>query len=214
VSALPQRSSRALAFALVSAYTAVAALVAVVLLEVAAPTDAPAATPTATPPPAPTPPPSTKQTIPPTPRTSKTFTAVTGPNGIMTVIPNGWQLKPCTTTDYCAQADDPTDPARFLRLGATSAHPESPLVVQTAYEKEFSTGRVNFQRVKLDPVAHRGHDAVDWEFEYDLNGVRRHVKSLMWRADGEDNWIYASAELPHWPETREIYDKMVDAAKP
>ncbi|MFD1050857.1 hypothetical protein ACFQ1S_37655, partial [Kibdelosporangium lantanae] len=61
------------------------------------------------------------------------FTAVTGPNGIMTVIPNGWQLKPCTATDYCAQADDPTDAARFLRLGATSAHPESPLVVQTAY---------------------------------------------------------------------------------
>ncbi|GAB3908474.1 hypothetical protein GCM10029964_108300 [Kibdelosporangium lantanae] len=132
----------------------------------------------------------------------------------MTVIPNGWQLKPCTATDYCAQADDPTDAARFLRLGATSAHPESPLVVQTAYEKEFSTGRVNFQRVKLDAVAHRGHEAVDWEFEYDLNGVRRHVKTLLWRADGEDNWVYASAELTRWPETREIYDRMVDAATP
>src|SRR4051794_41224995 len=63
VSALPQRSSRALVFALVSAYTAVAAMVAVVLLEVAAPTRAPAATPTAAPPPVPTPPPAIKLTI-------------------------------------------------------------------------------------------------------------------------------------------------------
>jgi hypothetical protein len=147
-------------------------------------------------------------------RTPKTFTAVAGPNGMTTVIPNGWQLKPCTTTGSCAQADDPTDPARFLRLGATPAPQESPLAVQTAYEKEFSAGRVNFQRVKLAAVAHRGHDGVDWEFEYDLNGVRRHVKTLLWRANGEDNWVYASAELTLWPDTRDIYDKMVDAANP
>jgi len=131
----------------------------------------------------------------------------------MSVIPTGWQLKPCTSTD-CAQADDPTDPARFLRLGASPAPSESPVSLQTAYEKEFSAGRVNFQRVKLVAATHHGFAGVDWEFEYDLNGVRRHVKTLMWRANSQDNWVYASAELTRWPETRDIYDKMADVTTP
>lgn len=215
VSAVPQRSSRWVAFALVSGYTAVAAIVGAVLLALSAPAPVPAAQPPPLPVAGATPPDSTPSVVPPTTNVSATtgFTPVTGSNGITTVIPRGWRLGSCTAPD-CSQADDPTDPRHFLRFGATRSRAVSLLGQQVAYEKEFSTGRVNFQRVKLDPVAHRGHDAVDWEFEYDLNGVRRHVKSLLWRAGGEDNWIYASAELPRWPETREIYDKMVDAAKP
>jgi hypothetical protein len=214
VSAVPQRSSRWVAFALVSGYTAVAAILGVVLLALSAPASVPAQP---QPPPVAgaTPPISTPTTVPPTTNVAAAtgFTAVTGSNGVATVIPSGWRLGSCTAPD-CSQVDDPADPRHFLRFGATPSRGGSLLDQQTAYEREFSTGRVNFQRVKLDPVAHRGHEAVDWEFEYDLNGVRRHVKTLLWRANGEDNWIYASAELTRWPETREIYDRMVDAAKP
>jgi hypothetical protein len=209
---VPQRSSRWLAFALAAAYVAVAAIVGIVLLVVSTPRDAPVAEPQ--PPAQLAPPPSTTTTTqPPTTKPSAVtgFTPVNGPNGVTTVIPKGWALKACTIPD-CQQADDPGDPTRFLRLGATASRGGSLFDGQVAYEKEFSDGRVNFQRVKLDSLTHHGSEAVDWEFEYDLNGVRRHVKTLLWRANGKDNWVYASAELQTWPETREVYDKMVASA--
>lgn len=149
----------------------------------------------------------------PEPSATTAFVPVTGPNGIATVIPKGWQLKPCTVVD-CQQADDPHSPARFLRLGATQAHGGRPIDEQLAYETEFSAGRANFQRVRMEAVTQHGFDAVDWEFEYDLNGARRHVKTLLWRANGMDNWVYASAELPLWPQTKDIYDRMVASSQP
>jgi hypothetical protein len=215
VSALPQRSSRWLAFALVAGYTAVAAIVGVILLTLGSPTPSPAL-----PAPAPqvalaTPPSPTTTTVPPTSSTTATtgFTSVMGPNGVVTAVPTGWPLGSCTTAD-CTQANDPANATRFLRFGASPSRSDSLLNQQAAYEMEFSAGRTNFQRVKLDAVTHHGHEAVDWEFEYDLNGVRRHVKTLLWRANGEDNWVYASSELQLWPATRDIYDRMADAAKP
>jgi hypothetical protein len=99
-------------------------------------------------------------------------------------------------------------------LGATVAGTGPILAERTSYEQQFSAGRPNFQRVKLEAASHQGSEAVDWEFEYDLNGIRRHVKTLLWRAGGHDNWVYASSELKRWPETREIYDAMVAASGP
>jgi hypothetical protein len=140
------------------------------------------------------------------------FTPVKGPNGVSTVLPTTWPVHACTIPD-CTQADDPTS-TRFLRFGASPARDDPLLDAQLAYEKEFSAGRSHFQRIKLEATTNYGAPAVDWEFEYDLNGTRRHVKTLLWRAANQDNFVYASAELPLWPSTRQIYDTMLANSGP
>ncbi|TCO57374.1 hypothetical protein [Actinocrispum wychmicini] len=209
---MSQRGSRSLAVALAIACVAVAAIAGVVLLTSTAPSHT---QPGVEPPAALAAPSTVPGTQPPSakPSATTTFTPVKGPNGITTVVPRGWPLKPCPIAD-CQEVDDPVTPTRFLRLGATAARGGRPFDEQLAYEQEFSAGRANFQRVKLDAVSQHGFDGADWEFEYDLNGVRRHVKTLLWRANGMDNWVYASAELAAWPDTRAIFDKMAASAVP
>jgi hypothetical protein len=56
--------------------------------------------------------------------------------------------------------------------------------------------------------------AIDWEFEYDADTGRRHVRSVYWLANGHEYFVYAAAPVEFWPDTQPILDVMLDHATP
>lgn len=113
------------------------------------------------------------------------FQDVSGPGGITTKIPAGWQAK-VRSGGTDAQATDPAHPTSFLRYGG-SASPDQPLIeIMRNAERSFSTKYPGYRLVGLRPGTWRGHESVSWEFEFDTADGRKHVESVYWRAGGLD----------------------------
>ncbi|HSV64457.1 MAG TPA: hypothetical protein VLJ59_00935 [Mycobacteriales bacterium] len=146
------------------------------------------------------------------------YRQVFGPLGLSTYLPSGW-LDPVETSPGVIQVGDPGDngpdnSGRFLRYGGTATASADMLSDHVRYEREFTTTHPGFHRVRLEPTTHHGLPAVDWEFEWVKNGVRRHVHSLYWRNGGNEYFVYASARAQRWNQTTGIYAVMVDGATP
>lgn len=139
------------------------------------------------------------------------FTDVSGPGGIVTKIPAGWQAK-IRKTD--TQATDPTQPTSFLRYGG-SPSPAQPLIsLLRNTERDFSTRYPGYKLIALQPGTWRGHESVTWTFEFDTADGRKHVDSVYWRAGQNDYVLYASALVKNWPAMQQIYATAHAAAQP
>ncbi len=139
------------------------------------------------------------------------FQSVSGPGGIVTKIPAGWQAK-VRQTD--TQATDPTQPTSFLRYGG-SPSPAQPLIsVMQNTERDFRPRYPGYQLIALRPGTWRGHESVTWTFEFDTADGRKHVDSVYWRAGQNDYVLYASALVKNWPAMQQIYVTAHAAAQP
>ncbi|GAA1720414.1 hypothetical protein GCM10009745_81910 [Kribbella yunnanensis] len=161
--------------------------------------------------PAPTTPTQSKPTSEPTP--TDDYQGVSGPGGVVTKIPRGWQAKVREgKTD--TQATDPAEPTSFLRYGG-SPSPSQPLIdVMRNAERNFSTQYPGYKLIALRPESWREHESVTWTFEFDTADGRKHVDSVYWRAGQNDYVLYASALAKNWPAMQEIYTTAHDAAQP
>lgn len=137
-----------------------------------------------------------------------------GPGGISTVVPNGWDIVPCTNNPTCRQANDPADSSRFLRFGGSPSAAGSLYDVQSAYASAFAGTHAGYRQLRLESTTYHGFAAVVWEFEWDGDGVRRHAGALNWRTGGNDYGVYASTPATRWIETAPIFQAMVDGATP
>jgi hypothetical protein len=137
---------------------------------------------------------------------------VTGPLGIVAPAPADWQPKECVNAQG-VQVDDPIG-KRFLRLGAHPSYGGALLAVRTSEERKFAQSHTGYELLRHDSVEHRGREAVEWEFEWDDAGQRRHALALFWRVGATDYWIYASAEVTRWAETQPIYQEMARQVTP
>jgi hypothetical protein len=81
-------------------------------------------------------------------------------------------------------------------------------------ERSFPESHPGYTVVALSATTVRGYDAVSWEFEFEADGGRKHVKSIYWRAAGVDYVLYASAMLTSWAEMQTIYNTAFAATKP
>ena len=136
------------------------------------------------------------------------FQQVSGPSGLTTVIPDGWQVSPIRNG---FQADDPRDGGangRFVRYQGVAGEADL-FTWLTAYEKQSWSTQPGYQRVRMSLQKYQGNPAVLWEFTYSLNGEPRHVKILYWNADGTQYDVYASAPAASWAQTSSIFDAMV-----
>jgi len=136
------------------------------------------------------------------------FQQVSGPSGLTTVIPDGWQVSPIRNG---FQADDPRDGGangRFVRYQGVAGEADL-FTWLTAYEKQSWSTQPGYQRVQMSQQTHQGNPAVLWEFSYNLNGEPRHVKILYWNANGTQYDVYASAPAASWAQTSAIFDAMV-----
>jgi hypothetical protein len=211
--------ARRLALVLSGGYLAVAGAIGAVLLATSgSPQDAPgealpvAATTTTRVPTFPTSLHTTTTTTTTTPQPAG-FDRTAGPGGLSTVIPAGWPVVPCASSSGCSQSDDPADPGRFLRFGGTQSPAATLHAVQSHQERQFAK-RPGYQRVRFESGTYHGYPSVEWEFEWNSNGTRRHVRVTYWRAGGYDYLVYASSTLDKWPETISIYQAMIDNSLP
>lgn len=141
------------------------------------------------------------------------FREVAGPGGMTTLIPATWPTKR-STGPGAMQADDPTGMARVLRYGGSPASVTDAYDVHADYERQFSANKTGYVSIRLERTDVRGMSAIDWEFEYDVDGVRRHVRSVYWLSGGYEYFVYAAAPVDHWPETQPILDVMLTYSTP
>ncbi|WP_343887407.1 hypothetical protein [Kribbella sandramycini] len=154
-----------------------------------------------------------KPTAPSTTPTSTGAIGVSGPGGIVTSIPKGWQGKPrANGTD--AQANDPAEPTSFLRYGGSPSPTRPLLQVMQQAEAGFRGNYPGYKLIALRSQSWRQHEAVNWEFEFDTADGRKHVNSMYWRAGQNDYVIYASSLVANWPKMQAIYATAIDTASP
>jgi hypothetical protein len=141
------------------------------------------------------------------------YQRVDGADGMSTVVPAGWPSAPAAGQGS-AQATDPDDGYRFVRYGGSPAPAQDSYSVHVAYQRDFAKSHNGFQSVRLNTTDVRGATAVDWEFEWDAPEGRRHVRSIYWRAQGDEYFVYASSLVGRWPSTEPILDVMLARATP
>ncbi|MEU5693242.1 hypothetical protein [Actinosynnema sp. NPDC020468] len=154
-------------------------------------------------------PPATTTSAPATPQG---YRRVTGPGGIEVSIPQDWPVKPGAVPSN-QQADNPKSPGDLLRFGGGPAVPGALYDSLVAAETENPTIAAGYTRVKLEKITNRA-DTVDWEFEYDKDGTRRHVFGRYWRLGGTDYVVYASAGAGTWSTMRPILDVLLGSVTP
>jgi hypothetical protein len=136
------------------------------------------------------------------------FQQVSGPSGLVTVIPDGWKT---SSIRNGFQADDPTNggaSGRFLRYQGVAGDADL-YTWLTAYEKQSWSAQPGYQRVQMTQQKFHNDPAVLWEFTYTLDGEPRHVKILYWNANGTQYDVYASAPTANWAQTSPLFDTMV-----
>jgi hypothetical protein len=161
-------------------------------------------------------------TTPPTTTTSRPpatlpapvgYQRVSGPAGLRTVIPTGWQSVRASGPG-AMQATDPVAASRYVKYGGSTA-PD--LAIETShvlYENGFAIRALDYKRIKLQSASYGGHDAVQWEFEHREGSSVKRVCSLYWRADGKEYFVLVAGPTDNWAQMRSIYDTMVANATP
>lgn len=140
------------------------------------------------------------------------YQRVSGPGGMTTVVPEGWPSE-VSTGPGNIQATDPEDANRLLKYGGAPVPAEDIHTSHVAYEAQVAK-RPEYRLIRLDRVTFHGTDGIDWEFEWTPPEGRRHVRSLYWRVNGYEYFVYAAAPVGKWPETQAMLDTMIDNATP
>ncbi|GAA4441273.1 hypothetical protein ACFQV2_30980 [Actinokineospora soli] len=141
------------------------------------------------------------------------YQRVAGPGGLLTTVPKGWTITR-STGPGSVQATDPDDPDRFVRYGGAPSPAEGLNESHVDYAKQFAASKPGYTSIRLDALSYRGVPAVEWEFAHDAPGGRRHAKSLYWRVDGTEFFIYAASSTDRWSETEPIYRTMMRNTEP
>ncbi len=140
------------------------------------------------------------------------FERVDGPNGMSTVIPMGWPTGPSTGTGNF-EAVDPTDSTRVLKYGGATAPAPDIYSSHVDYAADVAK-RPGYRQIRLDSTTFRDTDAIDWEFEIDSASGTRHVRSLYWRVDGIEYFVYAASLESRWAQTLPLFEAMITYATP
>ncbi|MFC4857698.1 hypothetical protein [Actinophytocola glycyrrhizae] len=141
------------------------------------------------------------------------YTEVTGPGGMTTHIPAGWPTRTATGPG-AMQADDPAGTSAMLRYGGSATTVTDSYDVHADYERRFAAGKQAYTSIRLDRTVVRGMPAIDWEFEYDAEDGRRHVRSVYWLHGGYEYFVYASAPVPHWDRASRVLEVMLTYSTP
>lgn len=142
------------------------------------------------------------------------YRSVTGPNGIVVAIPEGWPVTAGSLSTH-VQAEDPASPGSLVRYGASTSEARPLLDAVASNETDNSGIKNGYQRIKLASVpSATGVEIVEWEFLYNANDVQRHALGRYWRRGGLDYIVYGAANVPSWSSMRLVLDTMVRTAGP
>jgi hypothetical protein len=205
VASIRSLSSRWVAWAFAAAYLMVSAVVGLVLLTM--PKASPAGSPAAI----------SEDTISaPEIMTSPApagFQWVQGPEGIETVIPDGWRTV-AAGAPGAMRAVDPSDAGRIVGYGAAPAKSDDIVATHVTYEQEFAKRTHAYERVGLNSATYGGHSAVEWEFVHEDGGGVQRVHALYWLVDGVEYFLFVSGPDAESSRMKPIYDAMVANSRP
>jgi hypothetical protein len=139
------------------------------------------------------------------------FARVTGPGGMTTYVPAGWQVD--AAEPDAMRADDPGTTTE-LRFGRAATTDTDVYAARAACARTLAAKRTGYVPVRLMRTVVRGKSAVDWEYEYDAADGRRHVRSVHWWYDGYEYFVRASSPVRLWPDTRKVLDVMLTYSTP
>jgi hypothetical protein len=141
------------------------------------------------------------------------YQRVRGPEGLSTVIPDGWQAVSAGGPG-ALRAVDPSDPARIVGFGGAKASSPDIVRVHIDYETGFASRTVAYRRLDLNSATYGGHPAVEWEFQHrDGRGLQR-VHALYWLVNGVEYFVFASAPEEEWVRMQPVYEAMVANSRP
>jgi hypothetical protein len=141
------------------------------------------------------------------------FEWVKGPEGLETVIPDGWQTVSAGGPG-AMRAVDPSDPARVVGYGGAASSSEDIVGVHIEYEQRFEERTTAYRRVDLNSATYGGHPAVEWKFVHqDGRGLQR-VHALYWLVNGIEYFVFASGPDEQWSRMKPVYDAMVANSRP
>lgn len=145
---------------------------------------------------------------------SADYQSVSGPLGLTTVVPAGWTLDPTIGSDLFSQVDNPADASQFVRYGANPAPAGNLLSVVRSAAHTNPKISAGYRELRLVPVSFHGGPAVDWEFDFEKDGVLRHVYARYWESQGSEYFVYVSGPHGDWTELQPVFAAMAGAALP
>lgn len=141
------------------------------------------------------------------------FQWVQGPEGIETVIPDGWRTV-AAGAPGAMRAVDPSDAARVVGYGGAKAESDDLVDTHIRYEQGFADRTTAYRRVDLNSATYGGHPAVEWEFVHQDGGGLQRVHSLYWLVGGVEYFLFVSGPDAQWTRLQPIYDAMVANSRP
>ncbi|WP_158849382.1 hypothetical protein [Saccharothrix deserti] len=172
--------------------------------------------PTTSPPPSgtTTPPSWTTTRYPTTTRTTSSgtpagFFRYTGPEDLVTVLPNSFAVvEPRSTGTVTArnQLDDDVE----VRFGGAAPEPYGLFETISRHARD-AAGKPGYRELALERTEHGNRDAVDWEFEYATpDGETRRSRSHHWRVGGIEYVLLVAAPPNRWYEASQLLDTMIE----
>jgi hypothetical protein len=135
---------------------------------------------------------------------------VHGPEGLTVAVPDGWQVGPAATA-HVRKATDPDD-SEALVLFSGEVAPDRSQLDRVA---EMTGQLPDYRPIAVDEVDFgRAEDAVDWKFDFTLDGRQLTAHGLYWRVDGTEYAVYSRAPEEDEEEMEAVYDVLVDTAQP
>jgi hypothetical protein len=141
------------------------------------------------------------------------FQRVRGPEGLRTVIPDGWQTVNAGGPG-ALRAVDPSDAGRIVGFGGAKVTTTDLVTMHVEYEDRFADRTTNYRRVDLNRATYGGHPAVEWEFLHDDGRGTQRVHALYWLVDGTEYFVFVSGPDEHWARMKPVYDAMVANSRP
>jgi hypothetical protein len=140
---------------------------------------------------------------------------ISGPLGLRTTLPDGWQLTETTTTFIEAEpAGRNPEPRTFLRIGAGPAQADELLAARTAYEERFKSTVSDYRRIRLDQFAYAKKQAIAWDFQWKADATERRARVVNWREGNAEYFIYLSAPAATWDKaTDRVFDFLLTTTK-
>lgn len=133
----------------------------------------------------------------------------TGPQGLVTVLPNSF-VAGSGQARGTQVAKDPADPEVEVRFGGDDQGPAGLLETITA-AADAEAGKPGYTQVELTNATHGNLDAVEWEFvKPTASGAVRQTRAHYWRVGGVEYVLLVAAPPDRFPEAARILATMTD----
>jgi eukaryotic-like serine/threonine-protein kinase len=133
------------------------------------------------------------------------------PTGFAVAVPQGWEVSRDGTRTYLRDRES----SRLLLIDQTRDPEPDPAADWEAQEATVSQRLPGYERVAIEAVDYRGWNAADWEFTWDGDNGRVHVRNRG-VVTGPDRAyaLYWAVPDSQWQDNEEVFDAIAASFRP